>query len=58
MNGRDDLTNHTNQMDPNNDAYWQSRGYNKRPDNWEGQVDKEKQQQVKERRRNAPATRR
>ncbi len=24
----------SDQMNPNNDAYWQSRGYDKRPDNW------------------------
>ena len=23
-----------NSGNPNNDAYWQSRGYDKRPDNW------------------------
>ena len=26
--------NHQNQLNPNNDAYWKSRGYKKRPDNW------------------------
>ena len=26
--------NRSDQMNPNNDAYWQSRGYDKRPDNW------------------------
>ena len=35
MKSRDDRTNHSNQMNPNNDAYWQSRGYNERPDDWE-----------------------
>ncbi len=54
MKGRDDRNNHSNQMNPNNDAYWQSRGYNERPDDWEDQVDKEEQQQVQERRRDAP----
>ena len=38
MKGRDDRTNHANQMNPNNDAYWQARGYNERPDDWEDQV--------------------
>ena len=23
------------QMNPNNDAYWESRGYDERPDDWE-----------------------
>ena len=27
--------NHANQMNPNNDAYWQSRGEDERPDDWE-----------------------
>ena len=31
--------NHANQMNPNNDAYWQSRGHDERPDDWEDQVD-------------------
>ncbi len=54
MKGRDDRNNHSNQMNPNNDAYWQSRGYNERPDDWEDQVDTEEQQQVRERRHEAP----
>ena len=31
--GYDD--NRANQMNPNNDAYWQSRGYDDRPEDWE-----------------------
>ncbi len=27
--------NHSDQMNPNNDAYWQSRGYGSRPDDWD-----------------------
>ena len=27
--------NHANQMNPNNDAFWQSRGWDERPDDWE-----------------------
>ena len=54
MKGRDDRKNHANQMNPNNDAYWQSRGYNERPDDWEDQVDQEEQHQVQERRHDAP----
>ena len=27
--------NRSNQMNPNNDAYWQSRGTDERPDYWE-----------------------
>ncbi len=26
--------NHSNQLNPENDSYWQSRGYDRRPDNW------------------------
>ena len=54
MKGRDDRNNRANQMNPNNDAYWQSRGYNERPDDWEDEVDKEEQQQIQERRNDAP----
>jgi hypothetical protein len=34
MSGHSDLDNHANQMNPNNDAYWQSRGEDERPDDW------------------------
>jgi len=38
MATQDDLDNHSNQLNPNNDAYWESRGYDERPDGWdEGQ---------------------
>ena len=37
MPGNDD--NRANQMNPNNDAYWESRGYEERPDDW---VDEDK----------------
>ena len=32
---QDDLDNHANQLNENNDAYWQSRGYDSRPDDWQ-----------------------
>ena len=35
--GNDD--NHANQMNPNNDAYWESRGFDGRPDDWEDHDD-------------------
>ncbi|MFC1965786.1 hypothetical protein ACFLVW_03370 [Chloroflexota bacterium] len=35
MSRQNDLDNHSNQMNPNNDAYWESRGYDERPDDWE-----------------------
>lgn len=33
--------NHANQLNPNNDAYWQSRGEEERPDDWEDQLEEE-----------------
>ncbi len=41
MNGpRDDEDddNHANQLNPNNDAYWEGRGEDGRPDDWEEQA--------------------
>jgi hypothetical protein len=32
---QDDLDNRANQLNPNNDAYWQSRGDDERPEDWE-----------------------
>lgn len=36
-----DMDNHANQLNPNNDAYWESRGYDERPDDWEDHSDEE-----------------
>ena len=30
-----DDDNHADQLNENNDAYWQSRGYDERPDYWD-----------------------
>ena len=38
MNSNNEQDNHANQMNPNNDAYWQSRGYDERPDGWEDEL--------------------
>ncbi|MDE2842363.1 MAG: hypothetical protein OXN21_03160 [Chloroflexota bacterium] len=38
MSRKDDQANRSNQMNPNNDAYWQSRGYDGRRDDWEDQM--------------------
>ena len=38
MSSKDEQDNQANQMNPNNDAYWQSRGYDERPDDWEDQL--------------------
>jgi len=35
MSKQSDLDNHANQLNPNNDAYWQSREEDERPDDWE-----------------------
>ena len=35
MSKQSDLDNHANQLNPNNDAYWQSRDEEERPDDWE-----------------------
>ena len=34
MSRQSDLDNHANQLNPNNDAYWQSRSEDERPDDW------------------------
>ena len=33
--------NRADQMNPNNDAYWQSRGEDSRPDNWQERDDED-----------------
>jgi hypothetical protein len=38
MSRQSDLDNHANQCNPNNDAYWESRGEDSRPDDWEEQT--------------------
>jgi len=34
-----DNDNHSNQLNPNNDAYWSSRGSDGRPDDWNSAYD-------------------
>jgi len=34
---QDERDNRSDQLNPNNDAYWQSRGYDERPDEWENE---------------------
>ena len=41
MSGQSDLDNHANQLNPNNDAYWESRGEEDRPDDWEEEISEE-----------------
>ena len=33
------MDNHANQLNPNNDAYWEARGFDARPDDWEDRVE-------------------
>nr|WP_314899153.1 hypothetical protein [uncultured Deefgea sp.] len=39
MSKKDDNDNHSNQLNPNNDAYWESRGLDERPDDYEERLD-------------------
>jgi len=36
-----DTDNRADQLNPENDAYWQSRGEDDRPDDWQEQLDDE-----------------
>ena len=54
MSRKDDLDNHANQMNPNNDAYWESRGFDERPDDWEDQIDEEDDQPERSDRETSP----
>ncbi len=38
---RAELDNQSDQLNPNNDAYWESRGYDERPEDWESLVEDE-----------------
>lgn len=38
-NKQKNLDNHSNQLNPNSDAYWQSRGLTERPANWAEKTD-------------------
>lgn len=44
MTKQSDRDNHANQMNPNNEAYWESRGYDERPDDWEERIEEDTQQ--------------
>lgn len=41
MSDKNDRDNHANQLNENNDAYWQSRGYDERPEDWEDHADED-----------------
>lgn len=41
MHDQGDRDNHANQLNDNNDAYWQSRGYDERPGDWQDRRDED-----------------
>ena len=41
MSRQSELDNHANQLNPNNDAYWESRGWDELADHWEERVTKD-----------------
>ncbi len=41
MSRQSELDNHANQMNPNNDAYWESRGEDERPVDWQERTGRE-----------------
>jgi hypothetical protein len=41
MSRQSDQDNHSNQLNPNTDAYWQSRGEDDKPDDWVEQSEKQ-----------------
>ncbi len=43
------MDNHANQLNPNNDAYWESRGWDERPDDWEERVEEENEETAERR---------
>ena len=45
MSRQSDLDNRSQQLNPNNDAYWQSRGYDERLDDWEERAEAENSKQ-------------
>ena len=38
---KDENDNHSDQLNPNNDAYWESRGEDERPEEWEERSEEE-----------------
>lgn len=43
MNGPKE-DNRSDQLNPNNDSYWESRGWDERPDDWDERVDEDRTQ--------------
>ena len=42
MSKNQDNDNHANQMNPNHDEYWHSRGEDERPNDWEERMGSDK----------------
>lgn len=38
---QEELDHRADQLNPNNDAYWEARGYDERPDDWEDRIENE-----------------
>ena len=55
MSRKGDTNNRANQMNPNNEAYWTSRGYDERPPDWEERSSADEDRG--EPRRHSPASR-
>lgn len=36
---QEELDNYSNQMNPEHDAFWKSRGEDERPDDWESRIE-------------------
>ena len=43
LGDKSERNNHANQLNENNDAYWQSRGHDERPDDWEERSDEDQE---------------
>ena len=44
---KSESNNHANQMNPNNDAYWESRGWEERPEDWSERKEEEQKEPKK-----------
>ena len=58
MGTRGNGDNHANQMNPNNDAYWQSRGWDERPNDWDERSDRKEEVLTPRPRQNSNSTER
>ena len=47
MSGHSRQDNHADQLNPNNDTYWQSRGFDERPAGWEESLQEQEQDKIR-----------